>query len=297
MDTVQKVEDKVKVNFNGKTFKSSGKTILGADDKAGVTSLLTMAAEINQNELKHNILLFFPTREEAGVMGSSLFTPKDVSNIKFFFNVDAGGDPGSFVYKSLGYKNFNITVNGLSAHAAKEYDMGKDAVKAASMIVSMLPIGKDSKGGTTLNIGSIHGGSATNVVCDLVELKGEFRAFTTKNISKIEKVITQVVKKVEKKTGTKIDLFLDETSVIPPFSGDLKSEIVNHVKKVAKSLKISPTFTDSFSTSDACFYSGLGYQTISICRGGSKAHSTEETLKLNDLLQTIKILHTIVLQD
>ena len=294
MDTVQKLNDKIKVNFDGKIFKSNGKTVLGADNKAGVTSLLTLATELNKKLTKHNILLFFPTREEAGIMGSSLFNPKGIGKIKFFFNIDAGGNPGSFVYKSLGYKNFNIIVNGLSAHAAKEYDKGKDAVKAASMIVSMLPIGKDIKEGTTLNVGSIHGGSATNVVCDLVELKGEYRAFSIKNISKIENTITQIVKKVEKTTGTKIDLFLDKKSLIPPFSGDLSSEIVEHIKKVFKSLKISPLFVESFSTSDACFYSGLGYQTISICRGGSKAHSVEETLKFKDLKFTISLLQKIL---
>jgi len=161
----------------------------------------------------------------------------------------------------------------------------------------MLPIGKNTKEGTTLNVGSIHGGAATNVVCDLVELKGEYRAFATKNILKIEKTITQVVKKVEKTTGTKIDLLLDETSVIPPFSGDLKSEIVDYVKKASKSLKIKPLFVESYSTSDACFYSGLGFQTISICRGGTSAHSVDETLKLKDLLLTINLLHKIILQD
>ena len=294
MDTVQKEGDQVEVVFKNDQFKSKGNTILGADDKAGITSLLAFASQVDKTKLKHNILLFFPTREESGIMGSSLFNPKKVTKIKYFFNADAGGVPGTFIYRSLGYKNFKLIVNGVSAHAAKDYEKGVDAVVAASQIITLLPIGKNTSKGFTLNVGIINGGSSTNVVCDKVELSGEYRAFSNKNIKLIEETIKKVVKKVESQSGAKVDVLFDEKSYIPPFLGDLKSPLVNFCKKVSSSLKITPNFSESYSTSDACFYSHMGYPTISICRGGSKAHSNEETLEFKHLKTTINLLENIV---
>src|SRR5258706_8730922 len=141
MDTVAGKNDKIEVLFDGKTFKSNGKTILGADNRIGICSLISLA-NIDKSKLKNNVLLFFPTHEESGKMGSSLFK-FEKSKIKYFFNVDGGDAPGVFVYKSLGFHTFRIHVHGVSAHAAKNYEDGKNALLAASELVTKLPMGRN----------------------------------------------------------------------------------------------------------------------------------------------------------
>ena len=101
MDTVQKTGDQVSPVVRDGVIKSDGTTILGADNKAGVTSLLVAAGTIKKDYLNINLLFFFPTREEAGVMGSSRFE-FDKSKIKYVFNIDSSDTPGVFIYKSLG---------------------------------------------------------------------------------------------------------------------------------------------------------------------------------------------------
>lgn len=294
MDTVQKEGDDIKVKFDGKLFKSDGKTILGADNKAGVTALLAVARKIESKKLKHNLLFFFPTREEAGLMGSSLFSNKGVGKIKYFFNLDGGDKPGVFVYKALGCEGFTINIKGKAAHAAKEYDKGKDAIKAAGLLINLIPTGKNAKNGTTLNIGKIAGGASTNVVCDSVELKGELRGFTQKAMTNLQKVILAKSKIVEKKLGVKIEVVFNEHSAIPPFSGNPNTEICNFCKKATKKAGLAPKFEKAFYTCDANFYSSKGYEAINVSRGGSNAHSNNESLLLSDLKNTISLINMLI---
>ena len=64
LDTATKAKDNIKHVFEGKIIKTDGKTILGADDKAGVTIMLYM--------IEHNIpgLYYFFLGEEVGCVGS-----------------------------------------------------------------------------------------------------------------------------------------------------------------------------------------------------------------------------------
>jgi len=66
LDTCCGLSDKVTHVFDGEMIKTDGKTILGADDKAGVTILLHM--------MKHNVpgLYYFFIGEEVGCIGSGL---------------------------------------------------------------------------------------------------------------------------------------------------------------------------------------------------------------------------------
>lgn len=285
LDTVQKIGDGVKPIIKTDVISSDGSTILGADNKAGVACLLDIAEEMKKEDLKNNLLFFFPTREEAGVMGSSRFE-FDRSDIKYFFNVDSSDTPGVFVYKSLGYINFKITVKGKSAHAAKAYESGVDAIRIACELRNKLKVGRNLEEGWTMNIGKIVGGSGTNVVCDEVIMYGEVRSFE-------RKVMDKVLGEIRETCG-ETNVEVDEESFIPPFEGDENGELVKLCKDVSERCGLEFKVVSSFSTSDANFYSGKGYKTISVSRGGKNAHSTEENLSIEDLANARKMLCELI---
>lgn len=294
MDTVQSDGENIVVKSDGKTFKPARKTILGADDKAGVSCLLSIAASVSPKDLKHNLIFFFPTREEAGVMGSKFFN-FNKTKIKYVFNVDSSDTPGVFIYKSLGFENFTIKIEGKSAHAAKAYEEGKDAMIGAGKIISTLPIGRNTREGWTLNIGKISGGKGTNVVCDNVVLEGETRAFSSETMKKTEKKISDVCQEVSKKMNLTVRFEIDKDSYIPPFSGEAKSELTDECKRATIKSGAKPIFKESFSTSDANMYSGKSYKVISVSRGGKFAHSTNEILEIKELNMALKILQELVI--
>lgn len=293
MDTVQKSGEIVKPSVKDGVIISDGTTILGADDKAGVASLLEVVRTINQKKLKNNVLFFFPTREEAGIMGSSFFE-FNKSKILYFFNLDSPDGPGVFIYKSLGYLNFEINIEGLASHAAQNYNRGIDAIKAAGLLLAKLPLGKDEKCGRTLNIGIINGGFGTNVVCDKVIMKGEMRAYEPDVFEQIKKDIRKECTEISKLTKSKINLKIDEESYISPFIGSPKGKITKICQDACKKVGIKFILKQSYSTSDSNFYSSKGYPVVSVSIGGGAAHSVNESLKIVDLENTVKIIESII---
>ena len=189
-----------------------------------------------------------------------------------------------------------IEVRGLAAHAAAAPEKGKNAILAASDLVKTLPLGKNEKEGTTLNIGYIKGGGATNVVPDFTELKGELRAFEEKKIESLFKKVRKIASEVAKKYGVAVEVRRDaDLSFAPPFEGTADSEICQVCRKAAEAVGLKPVFQTAYYTSDANNFSGQGFQTIVVSRGGKGAHSKDEQITLTDLVKTCELVQELAI--
>jgi tripeptide aminopeptidase len=81
-------------------IRSVGKTILAADDKAGIAAILEAYEVIRENQLEHPPLeLLFTVSEEQGLLGAKQF---DYSCLQaeIAYALDSGGSPGTIVVKS-----------------------------------------------------------------------------------------------------------------------------------------------------------------------------------------------------
>ena len=86
--------------------------------------------------------------------------------------------PGS--YGALATYKYKVIFHGLSAHAGRTPQEGKNAVLAAAhAAVGLSGIARHSDGMSRINVGSIHGGSGSNVVPDEAVLTMEVRGETT----------------------------------------------------------------------------------------------------------------------
>ncbi len=93
---------------------------------------------------------------------------------------------------------------------------------------------------------------------------------------------------------TEIVFNLDNTSSIPPFLGKQSSGIVDVCRVACVSKGLDFSLKESFSTSDANFYSCKGYEVISVSRGGENAHSKSETVKILDLKNALGVIKGII---
>lgn len=102
-------------NLKGQTLiTSDGTTLLGADDKAGVAEILTMAERILTEEIPHGkICIAFTPDEEVG-QGADYF---DIPGFgaKYAYTVD-GGDVGEIEYENFNAASAIVTVHGFSVH-------------------------------------------------------------------------------------------------------------------------------------------------------------------------------------
>ena len=94
---------------------ASGTTLLGADDKAGVAIVMTLAAHLLAHpELPHGpIRICFTPDEEIG-RGVHANLPKDL-NADFAWTLD-GSDVGEIVYETFSADKATITITGASIH-------------------------------------------------------------------------------------------------------------------------------------------------------------------------------------
>lgn len=117
---------------------SSGDTLLGADDKAGIAIIMAMARHLLQNtDLPHGpIRLCFTPDEEIG-RGVHANLPNDLQ-ADVAYTLD-GADLGEIVYETFSADKGTVTIEGVSAHPGDAKDVLVNALHLAAKIIVTLP--------------------------------------------------------------------------------------------------------------------------------------------------------------
>ena len=116
---------------------ASGTTLLGADDKAGVAVLMTMAEHLlTHPEIPHGrIRLAFTPDEEIG-RGVTAPLPADLA-VDFAYTLD-GSEQGMVEYESFSADRAHVTIAGVSTHPGDAKDKLVNALHLAAKIVALL---------------------------------------------------------------------------------------------------------------------------------------------------------------
>jgi len=113
------------------------------------------------------------------------------------------------VYFSPGFitassDTFQITIKGRSAHAARPHE-GVDAIVIAAEIIQALQTvvsrAVDPTDPAVLTIGTINGGTRSNIIAEKVTLEGTVRAFSDDNRKKIPPLMETIVKNITETYG------------------------------------------------------------------------------------------------
>jgi tripeptide aminopeptidase len=117
---------------------ASGKTLLGADDKAGVAICMTLAAHLLAHpELPHGpVRICFTPDEEIG-HGVTHLTLEDLA-ADVAYTLD-GGELGELVYESWSADKAVVKITGVSIHPGYARDRLVNALHLAATIVNTLP--------------------------------------------------------------------------------------------------------------------------------------------------------------
>ena len=128
-------------NLKGRTLiTTDGSTLLGADDKAGIAEIMTMAENILKEGIPHGaISIAFTPDEEIG-HGAELLDLKRFG-ADFAYTVD-GGPEGEVVYENFNACSAVFDINGFNIHPGSAKDKMINACLVAMEINSMLPAGE-----------------------------------------------------------------------------------------------------------------------------------------------------------
>jgi tripeptide aminopeptidase len=141
-DTTQVISTKdypyLKEHIGNDIITASGLTLLGADDKAGVSIIMDLANYlVTHPEIKHGIIKILFTPDEEVGKGTAKVDLKKLA-ADYAYTLD-GGEIGTYEDETFSADGATITINGVSAHPGYAKDKMINAIKIAGEILAALP--------------------------------------------------------------------------------------------------------------------------------------------------------------
>ncbi len=296
MDTVGPV-DHWGCRRSGKYLVTEGRSILGADNRSGVAVILETLAHLQESRVLHpDLEIVITVAEEIGLLGAKSLDYKMIrSRLGIVLDADSPLEP---VIAAPEAYRLNFKVHGKTAHAGVSPERGLNAISIAARAISKIKIGRiDFE--TTANLGIIQGGTATNIVPDLVEVRGEARSHNRKKIqAQIAQMRSGFQKAVEQARSRKFPGLprLEEEIVFdyPLMKIPERHFLLKLIRAAAKELGKETTPKVGGGGSDANIFNAHKIESVILGSGMQQVHTVEEKLDLDRLHLSARMLAKIV---
>lgn len=270
---------------------TDGTTILGADDKAGIAAMFEMIRQLKEQNIEHGTIQFIITAgEESGLVGAKALNPSYVK-AKLGYAVDSDGKVGNIVVAAPTQAKVKAVIHGKTAHAGVAPEKGVSAITIASKAIASMPLGRLDEE-TTANIGRVEGGSATNIVCDRVDVLGEARSLVPEKmeaqVAKMKKAFEQAAEEM----GGKADVEVE--NMYPGFKFQEQDEVVQIALRAVEAIDRPSALRTSGGGSDANVIAGLGIPTVNLAVGYEEIHTKNEKMPIEELNKLSELLIAVV---
>jgi tripeptide aminopeptidase len=291
LDTVEPGLNKKAILHKDGTITSDGTTVLGADDLAGVVSILEAVRTAKEKKLPHrSIEVLFTFAEEAYISGSEVFNYSVVKS-KEAYVLDLDGAIGTAAIKAPTLVAFTARFIGKAAHAGFAPEQGINAIAIAAEAISKVGQGRiDDE--TTVNIGMITGGKAKNIVSAECVLQGETRSL------KHDKALAQVdqIKQIFEATVGKYHAELDFTTSFGCIAYEIADNhpVIKRFEKACQKIMVPVRLTETFGGSDNNNFVRHGITGIVIACGMHQVHSLNEYTHVEELVACSSIVLNLI---
>jgi len=281
------------LQYKGQTLiTTDGTTLLGADDKAGITEIVTaMEYLINNPEIKHGkIRVGFTPDEEIG-RGAHKF---DVEKFgaDWAYTMD-GSQIGELEYENFNAAGAKLTFSGKSVHPG--YAKGKmiNSMLLANKFISKLPkheTPQETKGYEGFFHVTGINGSIEETKVELI-IRDHDRKKFEKRKKAVEKIADKINKKFAKQFGGPIvsceikDSYYNMREKVEPVI-----HIVEVAEKAMKELGIKPIIKPIRGGTDGCQLSYMGLPCPNIFAGGHNFHGKYEYVPVESMQKAVEVI-------
>lgn len=279
--------------YKGQTLiTTNGLTLLGADDKAGLTEIIAAMEHLIKNpDIPHGkIRVGFTPDEEIG-RGADLF---DVEKFgaKWAYTMD-GSQIGELEYENFNAAGAKIVFKGKSVHPG--YAKGKmiNSMLIANDFINALPaaeIPQETKGYEGFFHITHQSGSIEESKIELI-IRDHSRKKFKKRKEFIEKIIKKINKKHQKQFGEDIaildmkDQYYNMKEMVEPVKF-----IVDLAENAMKQLHIKPLIKPIRGGTDGCRLSYMGLPCPNIFAGGHNFHGKYEYIPVESMQKAIEVI-------
>jgi tripeptide aminopeptidase len=289
LDTVQSTAS-LKAIVKEDRVTSDGSTILGADNRMGLSLLVDLLLKVAKpNEAHRNFFVALTVCEETGLYGADAID-LSVHNVTEAFVFDCSKRPGIYIRESVGLYAFTAQFLGKAAHAGVAPEEGISAIALSAAAISKIRLGRIDAD-TTANIGKIYGGEAVNVVPDKVTIEGEVRSFFPE---RIREQIDHIRRTFEGTVGDAGRVQFNAAPDFEPYVHKPDSPTVRHLESAIHAAGLIPQPIRYMGGSDANKYNAKGIPAVNIGIGAQKPHSVEEFFLLEDLYKSSRIAYELI---
>lgn len=270
---------------------TDGTTLLGADDKAGIAEIMTMAELLLNNNYPHGcIKLAFTPDEEVG-RGTDHFNVKNFG-ADFAYTVD-GGEVESVDYENFNAASADIEIQGLSIHPGSAKGKMLNATLIGMEFHSMLPVEQ--------NPAYTEGYEGFN---HLIEFNGECEHAS---MSYIIRNHDEVLFEKQKDDFKRIAEYLNKKYTENTISLNIKDSysnmrmiiekdmsIIELVKKSMKEIGIEPISNAIRGGTDGARLTYDGLPCPNLGTGGYNYHGKYEFVSIDEMNKSVELLLKIV---
>ena len=275
---------------------ASGKTLLGGDDKAGVTIIMEMAKYLMENKnIQHGpVKILFTPDEEVG-RGTDHLDLKKLG-ADYGYTLD-GGELGSFEMETFSADYLVLHIEGVIAHPGAAKGVMQNAIKVAGEILAALPKTEWCPEYTQDREGFIH---PNHVEGGAEKARIEFlvRDFDTPKLKAHADKLLQIAHKViaENPDFSKVKLNMEVTEQYRNMREiiDQYPNIVDNAIKAYKKAGIAPIISPIRGGTDGSRMSFMGLPTPNIFTGMQAIHSKHEWIGVRDMLKAVEVLVNLV---
>ena len=293
MDTVVPGKG-VKPIVEGDIIRTDRTTVLGGDDKSGVSVIIEVMRCLQEQKIPHApVDAVFSICEEVGLLGAKHV---DVEKLRARYGiVFDSDDPGFLFTKGPSANHFEFKIYGLESHAGVAPEQGISAIRIAAEAIHSMKLGRIDKE-TTANIGVIHGGAATNITTNLVTLRGEARSLDD---AKLEAQSAHMIKCLED-AAAKYEVNVDGVTT----KGRIESHVTReyHAMDVADDSRVVRLVIEagtrmglkvetmaSGGGCDANIFNKRGIECANLGTGMRAIHTVKEWLDVKDMYASAEI--------
>lgn len=190
---------------------------------------------------------------------------------------------------------FHVTVLGKSAHGAQP-EKGADALAAAAaMVCALRKLPQTQADRCVLSVGTLHAGSAINIIADRAEFSGILRTLGPECRQEIKTLFTQTIRRIADDFGVKADICLRES-----YPGVVNTREHTQLVLDAAQALLGPEnvveLTDpTMTTEDFGYFSAAGGSFYHIGVGGDIPLHSPRFLPPDALLPQSAALHAAVM--
>lgn len=272
---------------------TDGNTLLGADDKAGVAEILTLAERLlgSDNTIKHGkICIGFTPDEEIG-RGADLFDVKGFG-ADYAYTVD-GGAVGGIDYETFNAASGRIAIHGVSIHPGSAKNRMKNASLIAMEFNSMLPP-HETPSHTEGYEGFYHLSEMSGNE-ELAKLDYIIRDHSREKFQERKAYFVRVADYLNAKYGEGTvdaqvkDSYYNMREVI-----EQHMDIVERAEEAYRAVGVEPYTVPVRGGTDGCRLSFMGLPCPNISTGGMNGHGRLECVAVQDMDKMVDMLSALV---